>query len=295
MQRISAADREWIRAGIARHPAAVAVSLLMSWTLAWAALWIGTFFAVLGVMFATIDGITGHPLGVAGSLVGGFGLGITATIAFYTVLTGAGALPNGGFSTPLDVLFGAILALVVTVGVMAAEPWVLRLRSHRRLSHRESAVVDPILDDLAHRMDLDYLPLLMISDEGRPGAWTHCRHIVMTTGMVNAGTPNASGLNRQRLTAVLAHELAHWRAGDRIGATAVWAAALPLMLTYTVAAWLARGGGRPGIISLISFIVLWPAFVLTRLVIAPIYAQEGRRQEYEAGAAAVRLGLGPAL
>jgi len=241
------ADREWIRAAIARHPLAVVVSLLASWTLAWVALWLGTFFAVVGLIFATIEGITGNPLGVAGGLLGGLGIGITAMVWFYTTVLVGGFLPNGAYSAPLAVLLGAVLALGITVGVMTAEPWVLRLRGYRRLSRRESAVVDPILDDLAHRMDLDYLPLLMISDEGRPGAWTHCRHIVLTTGMVNAGIPDASGLNRQRLTAVLAHELAHWHAGDGIGATAVWAAALPLMLAYSVAAWLTRGEGRPTI------------------------------------------------
>jgi len=289
------ADRVWIRSGIGRHPVAVVVSLLMSWTLAWVALWIGTVFAALGVAFATIEAITGHPLGVAGGLLGGLGIGVTALVSFYAVITGAGALPSSGYGTPLAVAFGALLAFAITVAVMAAEPWVLRLRGYRRLSRREEAVVEPIVNDLVRRMNLNYLPLLMMSDDGRPAAWTHCRHIVLTTGMVNAGIPDTGGLNRQRLTAVLAHELAHWHAGDGIGATAVWAAALPLMLTYTVAAWLTRGGGRPGIISLLCYIVLWPAFVLTRLVIAPIYAWEGRRQEYEADANAVRLGLGPAL
>ncbi len=292
---MKSADRTWIRAGIARHPVAVAVSLLMSWTLAWVALWIWTFFAGTGVIFATIEAITGRPLGVAGGLLGGLGAGTTAMIAFYLFITGVGALPSSGYGTPLAVAFGALLAFAITVGVMAAEPWVLRLRGYRRLSRREEAVVEPILNDLVRRMNLNYLPLMMMADDGRPAAWTHCRHIVLTTGMVNAGIPDTVGLNRQRLTAVLAHELAHWHAGDGIGATAVWAAALPLMLVYTVAAWLTRGGGRPGIISLLCYIVLWPAFVLTRLVIAPIYAWEGRRQEYEADANAVQLGLGPAL
>jgi len=293
--RPSAADLRWIQAGIARHPVAVVVSLFVSWTFAWVAVWIGTIIMVVGMAFAVIQAATGNPLGVAGGLVFGVIFGILGVGGFYGAIFASGLL-TGVLGMAGALVFGALLAFGLTVGVMYAEPWVLRLRGYRRLSLREAAAVEPILEELARRMGLDYLPLLMIADDGRPAAWTHCRHIVLTTGMVNAGIPDTGGLNRQRLTAVLAHELAHWHAGDGIGATAVWAAALPLMLVYSVAAWLTRGRGqRPNVVTLICYVTLWPAFLLTRLVIAPIYAWEGRKQEYEADANAVRLGLGPAL
>jgi len=290
----SAADLQWIQAGIARHPVAVLVPLFLSWSLAWIAVWIGTVFLVLGVTFAAIEGITGHPLGAAGGFIGGAGLAITAIVAFYGALFVAAPL-NGSMNIIIGLIFGGILGFAVTVGVMYAEPWVLQLRGYRRLSRRESAAVDPLLDELADRMGLTHLPHLMMADDSRPAAWTHCRHIVLTTGMLSVATPDPSGLTRQRLTAVLAHELAHWKEGDGIGATAVWAAALPLMLAYSVAAWLTRGAGRPTVVTLVCYIVLWPAFFLMRLMIAPIYAWEGRNNEYAADAAVVRLGLGPAL
>ncbi len=289
------ADLGWIRAGIARHPVAVLVSLFVSWTFAWVAVWIGTIIMLVGMALAVIQAATMNPLGVAGGLVFGVIFGILGVGAFYGALFASGPL-TGSLSILGSLVFGGLLAFGLTVGVMYAEPWVLRLRGYRRPSLREAAAVEPIVEELARRMNLNYQPLLMMADDGRPAAWTHCRHIVLTTGMVNAGIPDTGGLNRQRLTAVLAHELAHWNAGDGIGATAVWAAALPLMLVYTAAAWLTRGRGqRPNVVTLLCYTTLWPAFVLTRLVIAPIYAWEGRKQEYEADANVVRLGLGPAL
>lgn len=87
----------------------------------------------------------------------------------------------------------------------------------------------------------------------------------------------------------------------------MWVAALPVALVYDIGMWLT--GSRPtvpppetigislpgGLIAVIGWIVAWPAWVLTKLVIAPALASSQRKYEYEADAAAAAVGLGEPL
>jgi Zn-dependent protease with chaperone function len=46
---------------------------------------------------------------------------------------------------------------------------------------------------------------------------------------------------------------------------------------------------------LVAWFVAWPAWVIVKVIIAPLTAASQRRYEYEADAAAYDVGLGPAL
>jgi len=100
---------------------------------------------------------------------------------------------------------------------------------------------------------------------------------------------------------VLAHELQHWRSGDAVGARIVWAAALPVALICNLGLFLAGRGrgeglGRPPVavgtfLVIIGWIIAWPAWVITKLILVPVTASTQRGYEYEADAAAARIGL----
>jgi len=95
------------------------------------------------------------------------------------------------------------------------------------------------------------------------------------------------------MAAVLGHGLHHWAAGDGVSRLVVLCCGLPLALVYDAGSWLAEQSNS--LISLAGWLILWPAWVLVRLVVRPISALGSRRREYEADAAVRASGRGEAL
>jgi Zn-dependent protease with chaperone function len=192
---------------------------------------------------------------------------------------------------PLQLLAAMALGLAISLALLGAmigfEPWLLRLRGYRRMSRREAARLVPLLEGAARDLRLGDLPLVLMSDGGSLTAIAaHCRHLVVSRALCDE-------IGDEPLAGVLAHDLWHWAVGDAVGDRLVLACGLPLLLLYEAGAWLARRGG--GLLAALGWTVLWPAWVLVRLIIRPVMARGTRRQEYAADAAVVATGRGPAL
>ena len=302
----------WLKRGLRRQRAAVVTALVFSWT----GMLVVPWGAALGSLFGTLAGfgiVTGwaaeHHLfafgaGQAVSLVGiaaGFFLGLLAgsLLFFVGVLT---AHPSAGL---LSIICGVVLSIVVVVLTAAFERATLRIRGYRRLSRQEVRRVAPLVKGVADAFELDGLPRFSMSDAAMPNAWTHMRTIVLTTGLLQM-------LDDDELTAVLAHELHHWRSGDAVGLRIVWASALPIALLLDLGSWIAGGIGaaprkseaapsqmanrpRVGVLAIVGWAIAWAPWVIMKFVLAPVSAATQRRYEYEADAAAAAIGLSAAL
>lgn len=299
---------EWLRNGARRHTGTMWLALIAGWTGVWISLWGALLGAFVGLLIA-VGAITNPS--VSNAL---FHLGIGQPVTALSVAAGIVLGAVGGFlvvlrtlfvyqssATALSLLSGAVLVAVVVILIAAYERLGLRLRGYRRLSRDEVRRIAPLVKEVADAFELPALPRFAMADTVVPNAWTHMRTIVLTTGLLQAISDDT------QLEAVLAHELHHWRSGDAVGLRVVWVAALPVALVYDIGMWLT--GSRPtvpppetigislpgGLIAVIGWIVAWPAWVLTKLVIAPALASSQRKYEYEADAAAAAVGLGEPL
>src|SRR5207248_4911105 len=143
----------------------------------------------------------------------------------------------------------------------------------------------------AEGMNLDGLPRFAMDDSAMPGAWSHMRTIVLSTGLLQT-------LDDGELRGVLSHELHHWRTGDAVGLHLVWACAWPIALTANVGLFLAGAGRksrRGALLVLAGWAIAWPAWVILRFLIVPVVASTQRRYEYMADAAAGQLRYGAQL
>jgi len=298
----------WLRTGARRHPAGVWIALIAGWTGVWISLWGALLGAFVGVLIA-VGAITNHS--VSNAL---FHLGIGQAVTVLGVLAGFVLGAVGGFLAVLRELFvyqrvqvaislmaGALISAITVVLIAAFERLGLRLRGYRRLSRDEVRRIAPLVKSVADAMELPALPRFAMADMLLPNAWTHMRTIVLTTGLFEALSSD------EELEAVLAHELHHWRSGDAVGLRVIWVAALPLALVFDFGMWLA--GARPdmpppettgiglprGLVAIAGWIIAWPAWIITTLVLAPVVSSSQRRYEYEADAAAAAIGLAAPL
>jgi len=297
----------WLRSGARRHGTASVLAVLAGWTGVWLSLWGALLGAILGLLVAI--GVDTSPA-VSSTL---FHLGIGQAVTALSIITGIVLGAAGGFIAVLHAIFvtdyvqleisfiaGVVVKGLGVITIAAFEQLGLRLRGYRRLSRDEVRRIAPLVKAVADAMELPALPRFAIADIVVPNAWAHMRTVVLTTGLLDA-------LPDDELMGVLAHELHHWRQGDSVGLRVVWVAALPLALVYDVGIWLA--GGRPevpppesigiplprGLLALMGWIIAWPAWVMTRLVLVPVVSASQRRYEYEADAAAAAVGLGAPL
>jgi Zn-dependent protease with chaperone function len=295
---------EWLRNGVKRHPWAVTAALLFGWTGVWLALWGAALGAIVGI-FVALGVVDTTSLGSEVTQLGG-GQAVTIVSILGGIFFGA----IGGFlevlryilaETPWEAVValatGAVLATAITVTMATFERLGLRIRGYRRLSRDEVRRVAPLVRDIAEATDLDGLPRFAIDDSVIPNAWSHMRTIVITTVLLQT-------LDDAELRAVLTHELRHWQSGDAVGLHVVWAAAWPIAITYNIGMLIAgkrqgMGVGAPsnakGLLVLIGWVIAWPAWVVLTLVIAPATAATQRRYEYDADAAAARLGYAAAM
>jgi len=165
------------------------------------------------------------------------------------------------------------------------------LRGYRSLSRREKERLYPLLQETGRRMGLGVVPELRMSDSEIPGAWTHMRAIVVTRGLLGhydaSESPPQPDLDDIALSAILAHELHHWYIGDAVGMSVVWSCFWPVVILFNAATLLRQ---RAGLLGTLGWILLWPMWVTTRLIVAPLMTKKCRKYEYEADARAVSLG-----
>ena len=294
---------EWLANGFRRQRAASILGLIFGWTGAWLALWGAVIGFIVGVLIA---------LGVITSTTAGsdlFNLGAGQAITFVSVVSGGVLGIAGGFLAVLKVLFvdrplqavvavisGAIVSVAIVVVAASFERLGLRLRGYRRLSQDEVRRVAPLVKDVADAMNLPALPRFAMDDVVIPNAWTQMRTIVLTKGLLQS-------LDDGELRAILAHELQHWQSGDSVALHFVWAAAFPAVILYNIGTWLSGSwpvGGQVAkaartVLALVGWIVAWPSWVLIKLLLVPVIAVSQRRYEYEADAAASRIGLASEL
>jgi Zn-dependent protease with chaperone function len=292
--------RTWLEHGLNRNMDGALVALFFAWTGFWVALWGAAIGAVLGVLIALgavtnpaiAQSLLGINIGQAVSplaIVSGLVLGIVGGFLFVL----SWILIHHPFEWLIGIVCGAIVAFIVTIAVAAFERLGLRLRGYRRLSRDEVRRIAPLVKQVAEGLELDGLPRFAMVDSAMPGAWSHMRTIVLSTGLLQS-------LDDGEIRAVLAHELHHWRSGDAVGARVVWACAWPLALVLNLGLFLTGTGQRDRsprgqIVMLAGWLIAWPALLILKYAVVPIVRVKDRRHEYEADAAAGQLGYSAQL
>jgi Zn-dependent protease with chaperone function len=222
---------------------------------------IGLF--VGGLLGAGVTSQTGSLQAVGGAV------GVIGVVG--TALLGAGSFFAAVYIAELithpstivgSLLGGAILAILFVAVIAHFEGDLLRLRGYRRPTRDEVRTIAPHVQAVGSAMKLSTFPRFVISDTANPGAWTHMRHIVITTGMIEMLEPD-------QLRAVIAHEMNHWRTGDVVALRFVWSCGWPIALMYNLGTMLS--GTRPGdpqsgkvprtILGLIGWAILRPAWI----------------------------------
>lgn len=296
----------WVRDAGDRHGVTPLVGALFAWTGLPFAMWAGAIGAVAGVV-AGIVGVESVPIAHQ--------LGVDTGVGFFAAIAGAFVGFAEGFvliyqqliDPPLRFL-GAIIAGVwvgfVLVWLMAyLENPLLLLRGYRRLSRREAERVTPLLRRAGEGMKVpaQALPRMWIADIPKPMAWAHMRSIVITRGLlgdIDDTEKQPQGvLDDGALGAILARELHHWLAGDVVSMRVVWAASWPIIALYNLGGWLSRGGHTPftgqrtgRFLTFLGWFFLWPTWVVTKLVLAPMMTRDDRLHEYQADTSAAMLG-----
>ena len=295
--------RSWAATGLQRERWGAFTGLLLTWTGVIVVLWAASFGAVLAMLVATRvlaptaftqslfhaeNAPTVDVWHTVGAALGGAGGGLSAATA--RIVGG-----DGGYLLGLSVL-GAVVAATVVVVTVTFEGDLLVLRRCRRPSLDELRRISPLLQRIEEAAELERMPRVAMVDAKAPSAWVHIRHVVMTTGLLDR-------LDDDELTAVLAHRIHNWQVGDAMASTVVWACAWPLAVLYNIG-WGASGHDLEGpsgdwsgvsVISVVTWLVLWPVWVAVRMVIVPVVAPRVRRHEYEADEATKGLGFGAGL
>jgi hypothetical protein len=291
-----AGTARWVAAGVRRRGAAAAVTLVCAWSGVWLAVWLLVADALTGALLSAIGSAIsaalvgssgaspgGAALSVAGGALRGAAAGLVSSVASLVV------------DEPLQFLAalcgGLLLSLALLAAGVALEPWLLRLRGFRRMSRREAARVMPLLEAEATDLGLTSLPLVLTADGDNLRVRAYARHLVVGRSLLEEIGDGPAG--DAALDAVLCHGLHHWATGDGVGDLLVRCCGLPLVILYDAGHRLAEQGN--GLIALVGWLVLWPAWLLVRLVIQPMVAVTSRHQEYAADAAVAATGRGEAL
>ncbi|KAB1943179.1 M48 family metalloprotease [Micromonospora sp. ALFpr18c] len=233
---------------------------------------------------AQVGGIVG---GILGAVHGAGKLGWMAAVWPWE------ALAAGDPTWPWAVALGQVVTALVVGGLylvwtVATESVRLRIGGARRLSRREAAWLGPIVAEVAARMGLRAVPRLLVDDRREANASAYIRHIV-----INYGLLEQLDYDRDQVAGVLAHELAHWRAGDPVAMAWARGVALPLYLLYELADRLLMVSSRP--LHFAVRVLLWPVLVTVRYLVVPVQSRLWRQAEYRADAVAAAAGYGAGL
>lgn len=263
------------------------VSVMCGWTLIWVAVWVGGVVAVLGFVAGLLDG-SSIGMGVVPANPGSLGL---AAAPVGAVVGGAAGFMDvfehviGWHAIATSLTTGVVVAIGITVIATLCEPVVMRLHGYRRVTDSEARYLDDLVCDVRDGMDITILQTILVSDNVIPGALGYSRHLVLTTGALSLGTRPCSAL--------IAHELGHFKHRDALVDRFVWALGFPVAVLIGLrVAITANGTGR---FRIITALLLWPAMVLSRWVIGPVLAWRSWRCEYRADACAVDAGYARAL
>ena len=284
-------------AGVRRRGTAAAVALVCAWSGVWLAVWLLVADALSGALLSAIgSSISSALVGSNGSSPGGAALSVAGG-----ALRGAGAglvssLVSLVVNEPLQflgALCGGLLAsLALLMACVGLEPWLLRLRGFRRMSRREASRVMPLLEVGAADLGLVSLPIVLMADGDDLRVRVCARHVVIGRSLLGDEIEDGPAGDAV-LDAVLCHGLQHWAVGDGVGDLLVRCCGLPLVLLYNAGYRLTQQGN--GLIALVGWVVLWPAWLLVRLIIRPIVAVASRDQEFATDAAVAATGRGEAL
>jgi Zn-dependent protease with chaperone function len=300
-----ATTAQWLNTGLRRQRPAIIGALVAAWTGLAFALWLAVGGVVLGALVGAL-GTTS--LGVVSPLVVNTGTGVFSAIvgAFLGGVAGLAAIYFLLVTHPLQLLAalasGVIVSAIFLLVYVRAEPLLIRMRGYREPSRREKERIYPLLIEAARAMELPVVPAVWISDAQKPGAWAHMRAIVVTRGLLGdydaSEKPPQSDLDTTALIAILTHELHHWDSADVVGLAIVTACFCPLVFIINVIAWIRERGEWLGVL---LWVVFWPVWVASKLVVVPLMAKRSRQYEYDADARAAdfgdpfRLGLRRAL
>ncbi|MGZ0149495.1 M48 family metalloprotease [Kribbella sp. WER1] len=230
--------------------------------------------------FLQSGGILGMLLGAALGAVGGFLLGLAVPwLALFAASPFEGI---GRFFAQLLVAF--LCGFLYTTYAIAVEYWRIRIvDGGRRPSRRERELIEPILQECAHRMGLASLPVLMMVDDRVPNAAAYSRHII-----VNVGFLDMFEYEPEPLAAVLCHELTHWRNADTVSSYFIRGVALQLYIAYSICSFLLRR--TRGIITFLVWFVSWPIVFAIRFFVMPLQMAGVQAAEYQADQGAVFAG-----
>lgn len=284
---------DWLWSGAEGEKWSLA-AVLVAWTGLPFALWIAAIGAVVG-LFAGIIGAS--EIGLAQDLHVQEGVGVIAAVAgafvgaFWGLLAVYSNLVND-----LPALFGALVSGYVVAAlillVVAYNEWrLLGLRGYRGPSRREWARLGPLYVETAERMELPVVPPIQIADTQRPAAWSHMRCIVISRSLLGSiderQEPPRGSMDDDAIKAILAHELHHWDYAHPVGNQFLWACSWPIVLLFNIGTWLA---GRGGFLTFLGWLLFWPAWLIVKLVLVPLTAQQSRQREFDADARAASLG-----
>ena len=310
---------QWIFSASLRMPRATAAALVTAWTGVIIALWVGAVIAIGSIILTAFGvAVSGHAAGAlaftsntSGGVVflSAFAAGVVGFGAGFATVYASSLL--GGLSLVAAALFvGIVVGFVIALIWLCMERRILQWRGYREPSRREwdQYLTNP-WQTVIENMDIHgSMPWLLIMDTPIPQAWTYTRTIVISKGMLE-------GLDTGELTGVLAHEMTHWRQGDGLALRMVAYFAWPVAICYSVGMFLSgRSGasesgasetphssgkstskGAVNFLTFFAWMLLWPAWLLTKFVVVPMMAGESRKIEYQADAGAAEAGLGGGL
>ncbi len=293
--------------GLRAQPLALCMALAATWT----GMILAIELAGIGLVAGSIAGawaagsfLATHSLGSAFTSAPStpMDVGASGTLMAMAIAAGGAAGALGGFAaimsggvlhpaaTAAYLICGALLTLTGCGVAWDVELWVLARRGYRRLSWDEWDRLTPLLSAALQALEIPgtEAPVLVMQDSVIPTAHAYMQAIVLSTGLLTT-------LDDTALAGILAHELAHWRAGDPAGYRLVWLAALPLVVIETVLTWIGTrlAGSRvvgAGLTASLAWLLFWPVHVCVQFLLAPLYAGRAREQEYAADAVAGAAG-----
>ncbi len=211
------------------------------------------------------------------------------TTLLMTLMTVLLVFAGGAFGGTNGAMMAFVFSLVMNVGsYWFSDKIVLRMYSARAVSRAEAPMVHDIVDDLTRRGNMP-MPKVYIINDASPNAFATGRNPQNAAVAVTAGILNL--LNREELTGVLAHELAHIRHRDILIGTVAACIAGAISMLASIAQWGMLFGGRSSHreeggthpIAAIAMIILAPiAATLIQMAIS-------RSREFQADAGGARL------
>ncbi len=187
---------------------------------------------------------------------------------------------------------GMMIAFVMSVVMNVGSYWfsdkiVLRMYRAHPVSREEYPMVHDIVTDLTRRGQMP-MPAVYVIDDASPNAFAtgrnpHHAAVAVTTGILRL-------LNREELTGVLAHELAHIRHRDILISTIAATIAGAISMLANMAQWGMIFGGRSNDRENGSH----PIAAIAMMILAPIAASLihmaiSRSREFQADAGGARL------